>query len=69
MLALPDVSLMCLDTRHPDLALKAMQRCLDRASFGEAVLLTRDGYRSPDPRITARAVPTLRNVAEYSHFM
>ena len=69
MLALPDVSLLCLDTRHPDLALKAMQRCLDRARFREAVLLTRDGYGSPDPRITARAVPTLRNVAEYSHFM
>ncbi|MDD3327074.1 MAG: DUF5672 family protein [Zoogloea sp.] len=69
MLALPDVSLLCLDTRHPDLAFKAMQRCLDRARFREAVLLTRDGYRSPDPRITARTVPTLRNVAEYSHFM
>ena len=69
MLALPDVSLLCLDTRHPDLAFKAMQRCLDRARFREAVLLTRDGYGSPDPRITARAVPTLRNVAEYSHFM
>lgn len=69
MLALPDVSLLCLDTRNPDLAVKAMQRCLDRASFREAVLLTRDGYRSPDPRITAHVVPTLRNVAEYSHFM
>jgi hypothetical protein len=69
MLELPRISLICLDTRHPDLALYAMQRCLDRVRFGEAVLLTRDGYMSPDPRITVCAVPPLRNVADYSAFM
>lgn len=69
MLALPDVSLLCLDTRHPDLAVQAMRRCLDRAAFGEAVLLTRDGYRSPDPRIRVHAVAPLHSVADYSAFM
>ena len=64
MLALPDVSLLCLDTRHPDLAVQAMRRCLDRAAFGEAVLLTRDGYRSPDPRIRVHAVAPLHSVAD-----
>lgn len=69
MLELPRISLICLDTRHPDLAVYAMQRCLDQVHFGEAVLLTRDGYKSPDPRIAVRAVPPLRSVADYSAFM
>jgi hypothetical protein len=34
MLKLPNVSLLCLDTRHPELAVFAMQRCLDQACFG-----------------------------------
>lgn len=69
MLELARISLICLDTRHPDLAIYAMQRCLDQACFGEAVLLTRDGYKSPDPRIAVRTVPPLRNMADYSAFM
>lgn len=69
MLDLPNVSLICLDTRHPNLAASAMGRCLDRAKFGEAVLLTGAGFISPDPRISVRPVDTLRNVADYSTFM
>jgi hypothetical protein len=69
MLDLARISLICLDTRHPDLAVYAMQRCLAQAKFGEAVLLTRDDYRSPDPRITVRAVPPLRSIDDYSTFM
>lgn len=69
MLDLPDVSLICLDTRSPDLAVFAMARCLDRVGFGEAVLLTHGGYTSTDPRIKVVPVPRLSKVAEYSAFM
>jgi hypothetical protein len=69
MLKLPNVSLLCLDTRHPELAVFAMQRCLDQACFGEAVLLTVAGYVSPDPRIRVQPVARLRSVADYSAFI
>lgn len=69
MLDLPSVSLICLDTRDPDLAVYAMQRCLAQARFGEAILLTKTGYQSPDPRIRAVPVTPIRNIAEYSAFM
>lgn len=69
MLKLPNVSLVCLDTRHPELAVFAMQRCLDQACFGEAVLLTVADYVSPDPRIRVQPVARLRSVADYSAFI
>lgn len=69
MLNLPDVSLACLDTRHPELAVFAMQHCLDQAHFGEAVLLTVADYASPDPRIRVQPVACLRSVADYSAFI
>jgi hypothetical protein len=40
MLNLPDVTLLCVDTRTPDLAIAAMNRCLAQVRFGGAVLLT-----------------------------
>lgn len=69
MLKLPDVSLVCLDTRHPELAVFAMQRCIDKARFGEAILLTHEAYACPDPRILVRPVAPLRGVADYSAFL
>lgn len=69
MLTLPDVSLVCLDTRYPELAVFAMQRCLDQARFGEAVLLTAADYVSPDPRIRVHPVAHLHGVADYSAFI
>ncbi|MDD2988185.1 MAG: DUF5672 family protein [Zoogloea sp.] len=69
MLKLPDVSLACLDTRHPDLAVFAMQRCLAQAHFREAILLTVEGYVSPDPRIIIHPVARLCSMADYSAFI
>lgn len=69
MLDLPNVSLVCLDTRHPELAVFAMRRCLDQARFGEAVLLTVADYVSPDQRIRVQPVMRLRSVADYSAFI
>lgn len=68
-LTLGEVSLICLDTRYPALAVAAMQRCLDQALFAEAVLLTHAGFTCCDPRIQIRSVPVLRSAADYSRFM
>lgn len=69
MLDLSSISLLCLDTRNPELAVKVMQRCMTGTRFHEAVLLTHADFRCDDPRITVHAVRPLRSVADYSAFM
>lgn len=39
-LSLPDVTLLCVNTRTPALALAAMQRCMAQIDFGDALLFT-----------------------------
>lgn len=67
-LALPDVSLVCVETRRPELALYAMQRCLAQARFREARLLgTRPGTLPGD--IEHVPLDGIASVADYSRFM
>lgn len=68
-LDLSTVSLACVDTLHPELAVEAMERCLQHACFGEAKLLTRPGFRSPDPRIEVVATDRINSRDAYSAFM
>lgn len=69
MLRLDTTTLLCLDTRHPELADKALQKCLAQATFADAVLLTHVGYQSTDPRIKTYAVSELKSIEDYSRFM
>ncbi len=69
MRAQESVTLLCLDTRDPDLAVLAMQRCMAGIRFAEAILLTHESFRLNDPRITVRPVEKLQNIDDYSHFM
>ena len=72
-LALPQVSLCCVDcTPRLPWALKALQLCLDRVSFGDAILCTDRGS------LQAQALPAglrwveidaLRSIESYSEFM
>lgn len=66
---LSQVSLLCVDTREPDAALRVMQHCLSHATFGEAILVTHPGYESPDPRIRVRHVARISSIEAYSSFM
>ncbi len=68
-LALPEVTLVCVDTRTPALALEAIARCRAQVDFGDAVLFT-DPARVPDAPSGLR-IERLRldSVADYSHFM
>ena len=68
-LHLPDVTLVCVDTRTPELGIAAMQQCLRQASFGDALLFT-------DPALVTQVPPGIRavplqvdSVPAYSEFM
>jgi Protein of unknown function (DUF5672) len=68
-LSLPQVTLVCVDTRTPALALAAIARCRTQITFGEAVLFT-DPALVPSPPAGLRIVPTaIDSVPAYSHFM
>lgn len=71
-LHLPDVTLVCVDTRLPALALEAITRCRDHVLFGDAVHFTDPAHLSaaPTARLGLRVVPaTIDTAAAYSQFM
>ena len=68
-LPLPDLTLVCVDTRTPNLALAALQRCMAQVQFGR-VLLFSDPALVPAPPQGIEVVPlAIDSVAAYSHFM
>jgi hypothetical protein len=78
MLELPDVTLVCVDTREPAFALRAMGRTIAGIRFGDAVLFTESarmperpqGIRIVDVRvdtIEAYSAFMLRGLAERTH--
>src|SRR5205085_12382461 len=67
-LDLGDVSLVCVETRRPALALFALQRCLRQARFGEVRLLGARPQRLPDG-IVHTPLTGIASVADYSRFM
>lgn len=77
MLSLPAVTLLCVDTRSPLVALWAIRRCLERASFGKVVLLTDlDRFAATVPSsqrmsgvVEVVAAPPIHNTADYSQLM
>lgn len=62
------VSLLCVETRRPQLAIYAMERCLAHIDFGEALLLCPNPF-PPHPRIRHVAIADIDSVAQYSDFM
>jgi len=68
-LQLPDVTLVCVDTRTPDLALAAMRRCIAQVQFAKALLFTDAAALTAATsgiEVIGLEVPT---VAAYSEFM
>lgn len=63
------VTLVCVEGRHPDLALHSLRRCMARAEFGE-VLLFGPAHTETGPQV--RLVPIdgqIRGIADYSRFL
>lgn len=70
MLDLSAVTLLCLDSRSPQLAVRAMQRCLEQARFAKAVLLT---DKSKLPKLTSDIeyiqCPKMSSTRDYSEVL
>lgn len=67
-LDLRSVSLVCVETRYPELARYALDRCLAVADFKECLLLSPTRHPLPD-YITQRAIAPITSVEAYSDFM
>ena len=70
MLNLQDVTLLCVETRDPNLAHWAIDQCLAKASFAKVVLLT-DLARLGDkkPGIEYVQAPPIKTTKDYSHLL
>lgn len=65
---LHNVSLVCVETRYPELARFSLDRCLAQATFKEILLLTPQHFDLPD-YIEQVEIAPIRSVEEYSAFM
>lgn len=65
---LPNVSLVCVETRYPDLARFSLDQCLAAASFKECLLLTPTRFDLPE-YIAQVAIAPIRSIDDYSAFM
>lgn len=71
MLKLPQVTLCCVDTRLPQMALDAMKICMAQAQFAHALLFTcpNHGLKNVPPEITIVELNSIRSIEDYSHFL
>lgn len=67
-LDLHNVSLVCVETRRPGLALYALDRCLQQADFGEVRLLGSRPFQVP-ATVEHVLIPDIASVEDYSRFM
>ncbi len=68
-LNLPEVTLACVDTRLPELAIEAMQRCRAQIDFGRSVLFTDAAWQGSVPEGIDRVDLVIDSVPAYSRFM
>jgi hypothetical protein len=73
MLNLSGVTLLCVETRDPTLALYAMQKCLEQANFGKIVLITDLAKLDKEPNqaegIDFVQAPPIKTTKDYSDFL
>jgi len=70
MLSLPNVTLLCIETRESDLAHWAIDRCLHQAQFAKVVLITDlDQVNVRKPGIDYVQAPEIKTTKDYSDFL
>lgn len=71
MLSLPQVTLACVDTRLPRMALDAMIICMDQVQFGKALLFTRPDHGLTDVPDTIQVIElgNINSIEAYSRFL
>ncbi|MBC7843150.1 MAG: hypothetical protein H7099_12595 [Gemmatimonadaceae bacterium] len=68
-LALPDVTLACVDTRAPRVALAALEHCVAQVAFARVMLFTDATSLRTLPTPIEGVPVSIRSVDEYSAFM
>lgn len=71
-LALPNVTLCCVDTRSVPLALSAVRRCMSQVQFGDLIFMgpEPDGLSCSIPEgIRWITLPALRDIRDYNRIM
>ena len=70
MLNLDQVTLFCVDNRTPDLSILAMQQCLNKAYFKDAILVTDTTKIMNAPNnIRMIEAPPIRSIEDYSTYL
>lgn len=71
MLNLPQVTLCCVDTRLPQMALDAMKTCMAKVQFGDALFFTcpNHGLTDVPPGIRVIELNSINSIEAYSHFL
>lgn len=69
MLALNNITLVCVDTVNPDLALYALRRCTGAARFGRVVLFGIAGMRVDDGMELVPVDDRVNSAVDYSNFV
>ena len=69
--SLPTVTLACVDTRHPDQAWWAIQRCLSWVDVSQALFFAPHGWSPPQPdrRLSVLPIEALKSIRDYNRFM
>lgn len=68
-LNLPEVTLCCVDTRLPELALWALERCMSKVRFGEVLFFTDPAKVAQRPEGVRLLPCRIDSVPAYSQFM
>lgn len=66
---LPDVTLVCVETRFPELALFAIAQSTRGLRFKEIILFSAERVSAPGIELTNIVIPPLRSTEEYSEFV
>lgn len=70
MLSLPNVTLLCVETREPELAHWAIDRCLSSTHFAKVVLITNlDRVIKKRSEIEYIQAPPIKNTKDYSELL
>ncbi len=71
MLSLPQVTLCCVDTRLPQMALEAIKICMAKVEFGDALLFTCPGHGLTNlpAKLRLIEVESINSIETYSHFI
>jgi len=70
MLNLGQVTLFCVDTRTPDMSIWAMNQCLQKAKFNDAILVTDKNMLHDVPKnIHIESAPPIDCIEDYSNYL